>query len=232
MSCAAGPNISKSGLILVLDAMNKQSYPGVGTVWYDISGRNNNFNIVATAYNSSGWMDFNGSYGIAKNSANISLSGDVTYICVTRIKNSSADWRTLTRAYSPGDHHVIVQQSFWNIGMYDNDTNQFISSGASQQNLPGYTSSLFDVMIWRFTNSDNPTYNMNVNGNQFATITNTNARYNRGFGAIGGYHFDNTTPSSASQYWGDINYFAVYNRRLSDSEVIKSYASLRGRFNR
>lgn len=231
MSCVAGPNISKAGLILSLDAMNKQSYPGAGTVWYDLSGRNNHFNIVATAYNSNGYMDFKGSYGIAKNSADITLSGDVTYICVTRILNSSADWRTLTRSYV-NDHQVIVQLSAWNIGMYDNDTNTFIGTGSSQQNLPGYTNNLFDVMVWRYTNSDNPTYDINVNGNQFGTITNANARYNRGFGAIGGYHNNNTTPSSAAQYWGDINYFAVYNRRLNDSEVIKAYAALRGRFNR
>ena len=96
MSCVAGPNISRAGLILSLDAMNKQSYPNAGTIWYDLSGRNNHFNIVATAYNSSGYMDFKGSYGIAKNSADITLSGDVTYICVTRILNSSTDWRTLT----------------------------------------------------------------------------------------------------------------------------------------
>lgn len=231
MSCSAGPNISKSGLILLLDAMNKQSYPGNGTVWYDLSGKNNHFNIVATAYNSSGWMDFRGSYGIAKNSSDITLSGDVTYITVTRILNSSTDWRTLTRSYV-NDHHVIVQLSAWNIGMYDNDTNQFIGTGSSQQNLPGYTNNLFDVMAWRFTNSDNPTYDMTVNGKQFGTITNSNARYNRGFGSIGGYHNANTTPSSAAQYWGDINYFAVYNRKLSDAEIINNYVTLRGRFNR
>lgn len=231
MTVKAGPSIIKDNLVLLLDAANKQSYPGAGTVWYDLSGNRNNFNIVATAWNSAGYMDFKGSYGIAKNSSDISLSGDVTYVCVTRMKNSTADWRTLTRSYV-ADHHVIAQYTGWLIGMYDNNTNQFISSGASQQNLPGYSSNLFDIMIWRFTNSDNPTYDMNVNGKQFATITNSNARYNRGFGSIGGYHNGNTTPSSASQYWGDINYFAVYNKRFSDDEVLKTYAALRGRFDR
>lgn len=231
MATKAGPNIITDGLVLLLDAANKQSYPGTGTVWYDLSGRKNNFNIVATAWNSSGYMDFKGSYGIAKNSSDISLSNNVTYVTVTRILNSSSNWRTLTRSYV-ADHHVIVRQYYWTIGMYDNNTNQYINSGASQQNLPGYSSNLFDVMIWRFTDSDNPTYDMNVNGNQFATITNSNARYNRGFGSIGGYHNGNSTPSSASQYWGDINYFAVYNKRFTDDEVAKTYAALRGRFNR
>ena len=115
--------------------------------------------------------------------------------------------------------------------MYDNDTNQFISTGSSQQSLPGYASNNFDVMIWRFTNNDNPTYDINVNGTQFGTITNQYARYNRGFGAIGGYHYENTNPASALQYWGDINYFAAYNRRLTNTEVAQSYQYLKTRFN-
>ena len=39
--------ISKAGLILHLDAFTPESYPGIGTVWYDLSGNANNFNIVA-----------------------------------------------------------------------------------------------------------------------------------------------------------------------------------------
>ncbi len=47
----------------------KKVNPGSGTTWYDLSGNNNNFNIVATAFknNSAGkYMDFNGSYGCDK----------------------------------------------------------------------------------------------------------------------------------------------------------------------
>lgn len=44
-------NIVKSGLVLYLDATLKDSYPGSGTVWYDISGNGNNFNIVEAAFN-------------------------------------------------------------------------------------------------------------------------------------------------------------------------------------
>jgi len=228
-----------SGAKLILDASSSASYPGNGTVWYDISGNSNNFNIVQGAWNSAGYMDFKGSYGIAKNGGNINLSGDVTYVVVTRIKNSIYDWRTLTRPYGAGDHYVIVQDFYWDynasnayrIGMYDNDTNQFIISNGQQTSLPGYSTNNFDVMIWRFTDSDNPTWDMNVNGNQFATITNQYARHNRGFGAIGGYHYDNTSPASAVQYWGDINYFAAYDKRLTDAEVAQSYQYLRTRYN-
>jgi hypothetical protein len=227
-----GGSIITSGLILLLDAANPSSYSGTGSIWYDVSGNNNNFNVLASAFVFNGlrsYFNFNGTYGQAKNSSDISLSGDVTYLVVTRIKNSTAEWRTLTRSYV-NDHHVIVQSGDWNVGMYDNDGAAFISTGYSQQSLPGYSSNQFDVMCWRWTNSDNPTYDFNVNGTQRGTITNSNARYNRGFGCIGGYHNGNTDPTSGSQYWGDIHLFAAYNRRLSNDEVTENYSRLRRRF--
>lgn len=226
-------SIISSGLVLNLDASSALSYPGTGTVWYDVSGNNNNFNIVASAWQSAGsfsFMNFSGSHGCAKNASDISLSGDVTYLVVTRIKNSTAEWRTLTRSHV-NDHHVIVQSGGWAVGIYDNDGAGFISTGYSQQSLPGYASNTFDVMCWRWTNSDNPTYDFNVNGTQRGTISNSNARYNRGFGAIGGYHNGNTTPSDFSQSWGDIALFAAYNRRLSDAEVTINFNRIRSRFN-
>lgn len=222
-----------SNLILNLDATNPQSYPGSGTTWFDLSGSGNNFRINASAYNSTEkYMDFKGSYGCAKNNSDIPLSGEVTYVAVTRVLNSSSNWRTLTRSYS-SDHHVIIQSGGWNIGMYDNDGAAFIGTGYSQQSLPGYSSNTFDVMCWRWNaTSDNPTYDLNVNGVQRGTISNSNARYNRGFGSIGAYHNANSADvNNASQYWGDIKLFAVYNRRLSDSEVSQNYTGLKSAFN-
>lgn len=42
------PGIVTSGLSVYLDAANIKSYPGTGTVWYDLSGNNRNATIVGT----------------------------------------------------------------------------------------------------------------------------------------------------------------------------------------
>jgi hypothetical protein len=42
MATSDGPSIIKNGLVLCLDAADKNSYPGSGTVWFDLSGNNNN----------------------------------------------------------------------------------------------------------------------------------------------------------------------------------------------
>jgi len=218
-----------TNLILHLDASNLSSYPGSGTVWYDLSGNSNNFNILSTAWNSAGHMDFRGSYGMAKNSADITLSGDVTYVVIGRPRDGTADWRTLTRSYV-SDHHVIFEDGSYRMGMYDNDAAGFIDSGLRQNTLPNYSTKGFELFVWRWTNSDNPTYELTINGGQQrGSITNSNARYNRGFGSIGGYHNGNTDPSSGSQAWGEIRLFAAYNARLSDAQIAQIYNQLKAR---
>jgi hypothetical protein len=221
-------------MVLCLDAGNPKSYPGTGTVWYDISGRNNHYNIVAGAYTATGpkYMNFNGTYGIAKNSADISLSDNtgVTYFLVTRIKDTG-DWRTLTRSYT-ADHHVIIYYAGYEIGMYDNDSAGFLGTGYSQQSLPNYGTSNWIMMYWRWQPTS-PYYQFSYNDTPSTirgSITNASARYNRGFGSIGGYHNGTQTPSDASQYWGDIAYFSVYSTYLTDAQLLQNYTALRARY--
>ena len=226
-------NIVKSGLVVYLDATISDSYPGTGTVWYDLSGNGNNFNIVAAAFNKTnqGYMDFNGSYGCAKNSSDLSISGNITYVVWTRIKNSTAEWRTLTRGYG-GDHNVIIYSGGWEIGMYDNDSVGFMGTGYSQQSLPNYGTSNWICMYWRWQTSS-PYYQMSFNntpGTIRGSLTNSNAYHTRGFGSIGAYHNGNSDPSSVSQPWGDIGLFMCYNRVLTDSELLQNYNATRSKF--
>lgn len=41
-----GPKIVRDGLVLALDAADKNSYPGSGTTWFDVSGNSNNGTLV------------------------------------------------------------------------------------------------------------------------------------------------------------------------------------------
>jgi hypothetical protein len=225
-------NIITRGMTVHLDAGVNESYPGSGTVWYDLSGNSNHFNIVSGAYNSSGakYMDFNGSYGMAKSATDVSLSNNVTYILWTRIKNSSADWRTLTRGYA-SDHQVIIQTGAWEIGYYDSSTT-FVGSGYSQQSLPNYGTSNWICLYFRYQTSS-PYFTMAYNDTPEtirASITNSNAGYTNGFGSLGGYHAGSTEPSVGNQFWGDIASFMTYNRVLSDSELLQVYNAQKSRF--
>ena len=237
MSSYYGPEISTDGLALLLDAGNTRSYPGTGTTWFDISGSGGtNFTINASAYNSSGpkYMDFNGSYGCAVTASGVdtTFSGTVTALVWTRILNSSGAWRTLFRAESSGaDHQVIVQSGGWLIGMYDNtNSTGFNSSGFSQQSLPGYGTSQWNMLIWRWVSTQNDfnyyTFGYNDTPETIrGSNSSANARFKTGFRTLGAYN-----SGSPNQFWGDIAYIAMYNRRIDDEECKFMFQSQRGRF--
>jgi hypothetical protein len=231
--------VPASGMVLHLDAASEASYPGTGTKWFDLSGNDNHFDIVAGAYNSSGpkYMDFNGSFGIAKQVDFDTIhSGDTTIICWTRIKNSSADWRTLIRGLSTGgDHQVMVQSGAWAIGMYDNvNGSGFNSSGFSQQSLPNYASNGWNMLVFRFNNSAAPYYTISYNDSTEVirgSIASVNARFEHGFSQIGGYgNGVQTNPANAAQYWGDIANIQVYSRIVNDYEIKQIFNATRSRF--
>lgn len=231
--------VAKSNIVCYLDAANAKSYPGSGTSWYDLSGNGNHFTINATAFNSAGkYMDFNGSYGCAKKTGSDLTVGttNVTVITWTRVKNSTSNWRTLLRGLSSGgDHQVIIQSGGWLIGMYDNvNGTGFNSGGYSQQDLPGYGTTQWVMMTWRWNYGASPYYSFSYNDTPNVTrasITSTNARFKCGVCSIGAYNnADQNDPSVASQYWGDISNIIFYDRYLSDDEVLQYYYASRGRF--
>jgi hypothetical protein len=64
MAISGGPDILTDGLQLHLDAADKNSYPGSGSTWYDLSGNNRNFTIYNSSYysfsgNNAGYIDLN-----------------------------------------------------------------------------------------------------------------------------------------------------------------------------
>lgn len=239
MGLVYGAKIAKDNVICYLDAANQKSYPGSGTLWYDLSGNSNHFTINSAAYNSSGkYMDFNGSYGCAKKTGSdmVVSSYNATVITWTRVLNSTANWRTLLRGLSTGaDHQVIIQSGGWNIGMYDNiNSTGFNSSGFSQQNLPGYGTSQWIMMTWRWNYTTSPYYNFSYNDTPNVirgSITSTNARFKCGVCSIGAYNNgEQNTPTTASQYWGDISNIIFYDRYLTDDEVKAYFYASKERF--
>ena len=228
-----------NGLVLSLDAGDPRSYPGTGSTWFDLSGYNNNFTINSTAYNRNGpkFMDFNGSYGCAKKTdSDFSISGECTIVCWTRIRNSTSGWRTLVRGLSTGqDHQVIIQDNGWQIGMYDNNNGSgFNDSGFSQQSLPGYGTQRWNMLVWRWNNATTPYYNFSYNDTPDVirgSNNSANTRFKHGFCSIGAYNDGNqNNPSTASQYWGDIATFDLYNRYLTNNEILRIFNITRGRF--
>ena len=83
MGTGYNPRIVTDGLVLCLDAANARSYPGTGSVWYDISGNGNHFNLYnAPTFDSDngGSISFNGTDEYARSINTIDLSHTGRYI--------------------------------------------------------------------------------------------------------------------------------------------------------
>jgi len=215
-----------NGLQAYLNATRSESYPGSGTTWYDISGKGNHFTINQDAYKGT-YMDFQGSYGIAKRVINGALTDvgpypEATIVCVCELLEAAPTWRTLVRGAS-ADHQVIVKQSDSQMGMYDNNGAGFLSSGFDIRNLPpGY-----NVLVWKLSQSS-PYYQFTYNDTGvYYNITNTNATFTNGFCCVGGYHNVNIDVNVSSQYFGKIKVFMFYDRFLNTSEIRSLYNRFR-----
>lgn len=236
----AGDVVYLFGLQFSEGSALKPYLPNLGnaspTVWKDVSGNGYDFTIVPGAYTSSlssAFMNFSGSYGIAKRVVSSALTNvpkthTGTIMIFSSILNSTGNWRTLTRG-SGADHQVIIQNGSNILGLFDNDTGTFISNSFDVSTISNYTTA-FNCLHWRFSESS-PFYSFGYNGISAGTdITSASATFNNGFCCIGGFHNGVTDASNSSQYWGNISTFLYYDRHLTTEEIRQNFNSIRGRF--
>jgi hypothetical protein len=202
-----------SGLVMQLDANNTTSYPGTGTIVYDLTGSYNHTLTTATFTTLSGVKCFNENSGFIRvNGTGPTLpTSGYTYVTWARIKTSSAGYRTLFRT-APNDHPILVEINTDNLGFYDNDTSSFKDSGYD-------VTPIEDVWVQYSVVGDNSSSTFYINGAQVGTSV--------VFGAGGNRH----------DFWGlngqEFGYLAnlyLYNRKLSVTEITQNYNALRSRF--
>ena len=113
MSLQHSPRIITDGLVLCLDAANRQSYPGSGIVWRDLSGGGNDFTIDGSGftYNSSGYFSMSNG-GISKSGA---VTTSSTCTCVFWMKTTDEQalfWHKGTGSFYLGAYRV--ENKFYN----------------------------------------------------------------------------------------------------------------------
>ena len=229
------PRVVTNGLVLALDAANPNSYPGTGNTWYDLSGNANhatkNGNAANPVWNSAGYFTFAASDGstgannifTVANSATLQNLTDVTvqFICAMETKTpvgSDYDWMCIVTKGEEGFQRpgTSVNQS----GRYYHiETPAGTNSGTVFFDAD-YTGTKFNMFQTRVSNAGG-TQGW-LNGTQVATSGNT------------------TTGNGATLYIGSNGFFElfkgkfgclyIYNRALTDNELLQNYNALRRRF--
>lgn len=226
------PNIVTNGLVLYLDAANRESYVSGSTTWRDLSGTRNNgtlVNGVGFSENSAGSLVFDGINDLI-NHTRVVMSTGLTYnawIITTSTKS--------TKTYTGNAAINVIGDTtgqVWNgFGVTDGKVNY--NNARKNASWAQYTSSIsVNTGNWNYitvTHNTNETVNLYVNGTLDSTFNNTstggfNIWVYTAFNIIGkGY-------SSGDYFTGSIANVSIYNRALSATEVLQNYNSTKARF--
>ena len=211
------PNIVTDGLILNLDASLVCSYPTTGTTWYDISGANNNGQMInGLSFNAGGWMDFDGVND---------------YILIPYDSTTMGGWNTQQTIivweyhdFTTGRRN-IWDQAYGGFGTWThengNNINYFYgNAGANNNPYTALNSGATSQGVWNMlcVTRDTSTVKWYLNGvqtnsmnNPYGVLANTTAGIRIGLGYTG-------------VYWqGKMSKIQAYTRALTATEVFQNY---------
>ena len=238
MGITYNPRVVTDGLVLCLDAANKRSYPGTGTVWTDLAGGNNGTLTNGPTFSSDngGVMEFDGTDDrIEQNGLGLSFTDFSIGAIIKPVGNDGNHNAVITTTL--GTNSDYQYGLTWDLGnssgsSYDNMNLEISRSFGGFINSSAFNSS-FPFGTWTHialtVDSVNNNYKVYVNGNQDYTNS-----YN---GTI--THFDRITIGQryccggyqGSGTWnGSIAAVQIYNRALTAAEVLQNYNATRGRF--
>ena len=223
--------IVTSGLSLLLDAGNTESYPGTGTTWTDISGNGRTGTLTnGPTYSSSngGYIVFDGSNDTVTGTIPASVFSGAHTVSAWVYRRSVGPWSTVFA--SGGNSCTIVR-------FMTNGTSTIV--GANNAGLVATASGveigadhlnqwLHVTMVYEGTaNGSAVTVYVYKSGTLiksngqtlYWTLSNTGS-YNVGYHSSGG----------SSQWDGYISQVGVYNRALSAAEIDQNYHALKGKY--
>jgi hypothetical protein len=228
MSFSNGPTVVTNGLVLALDAGDRNSYMSGSTTWIDLAGTNNGTLTNGPTFNtgSGGSIVFDG-------------VDDYCDINNTTLPSGNNPHTVSSWIYKQGDNtsNGWVSLAAWGTNSANEKRMIFVSSNSSNNNKiytgfysndfnwgTGVTNNVWTYLVWTFNGSSESIY---LNGSLYGTHSVSNVNTVLGVNhAIGGY-FDS---SFISYYNGRISNFQLYNRALSAQEVLQNYNATKGRF--
>lgn len=207
MSTICGPNIIEDGLVMYLDAANTKSYPGTGTTWYDLSGNGAHGALLnGITWNPAGYFTFDG-VDDGVDGFNVPQNYVDLYIGMNSSGSSGTGIEMVVGKYNDIDKSFRISSGFFNNGWdvndwsYGQDSYNFINGVFN----PGTTSLLNKWSIVRLVNQNSsfsPPFVYSLSSDF----------YNR-------------------RYKGSIAFVLMYNRILSNNEVLQNYNAHKSRFN-
>ena len=216
------------GLILHLDAARKPSYPGSGDVWYDLTSTQ----AQGTSVNGVGFDKNNGNGGLVFDGTNQDLQGDFTYTFNSGYtvemwlyidpRETYPDDEGLWRLDGPSSYRINLRRrnTQTNSWRYEG-TGPNGDIGSEGMVIGGITDGVWSHLVCSYDGGTG------LKGYHNSVLKRTN---NIDLGAISVTSFQIGRNAGSPYLQGTTSVFTVYNRQLSDSEVLQNYNALKGRF--
>ena len=233
MALHYSPKVVTDGLVLALDAANKKSYPGSGTVWNDLSGNNTNGTLTnGPVFDSgnAGSIDFDGTDDRINSSFSelnsvSALSIDVWFY------QTSAEATTSGTGVICGWGSTSVTTQFMRVS---------VSNGSfiAQTRVGGIididqTGVIYSAGWNHYTYVFDGTSNFYLNGvSQSYTSTNGGVVYVTDSISNNIFHIGTLQRGGGFEtlYEGRIGLLKLYNRALTSQEILQNYNSTKSRF--
>ena len=231
MALAHSPRIVRDSLAFYLDAANTKSYPGSGTTWTDISGKNHDGTLTngpTFSSDNGGCIVFDGS------NDHIGMLGTATDLGINDT-SSSFSFSVWFKTGTTSEKYM-----FDNFDGSTQDISCRLDGGELELYLRGssggivnavrygsYTLNAWNNAVYNFDSSTSPDiFTAYVNGINTGTST---SHFSGNFESGSNFRIG-MRPAGGGQFSGRIACAMLYNKSLTEAEVKQNYNALKGRF--
>ena len=221
MSCAGGPDLVTNGLVICLDAADKQSYSGSGTIWRDLVGSNDGTLTNGPTYSSAGGgsIVFDGANDFVQCLGSLTVTA-ATFVTWIRRNGSQGTYDGILFSRGTNNTTGMSFYGFNQLGYTWNDS-PFTYNWNSGLTIPDLTWCMVAISV---TSTAATAYLCESSRITSATNTLSHGSSLLDDIKIGVDEFQNRC------FTGNIATAMIYNRALSANEISQNYNALKGRF--
>jgi hypothetical protein len=225
---AGGPDLIQDGLVLCLDASDRNSYVSGSTTWFDLSGNNNSGSLVnGPTFNtgSGGNIVFDGTNDYVNCGTNSSLKFTTNFTLSIWLKfNILSGTQTIISNNETGGYGIISQLNSTKIETWYYINGTYYKAGDDISNYNTFSwyniTTTFNGSSITYYKNSTPIETVNISG----LITTTSEPL------IIGSNPQASGSSFIDYFRGNIATTQIYNRALTSQEVLQNYNAQKSRF--
>ena len=237
MSYHNNPRIVTNGLTLCLDANAKRSYPGTGTTWFDLTANQQNGSLSGLTFNSSGYFDFDGTDDVVGPSTfDYDDSGGAFTVCAWVNPDSLTNANSYSAIINRSDNSNHIFSLYMNKSAASSNVGDmsawiFDDGGTLRQHSASGNCILnvseWNFCVWRWQDNFGFTFDLfNSDGqvtqtasSSYVSRKDSTSQFTIGRWRNSGFYFN-----------GKMGCVNLYNRKLSNAEVLQNYNAMKSRF--